>query len=68
MTAFWDTAPFNLVEVERRFRDAYCHFLQGSSLIALMMEAICTSGTSAYFKESTQRDIPEGCNFLSFLY
>jgi hypothetical protein len=23
-TAFWDTAPCRLVEVDRRFRDAYC--------------------------------------------
>jgi hypothetical protein len=24
MTAFWETAPYNLVEVDRRFRGAYC--------------------------------------------
>jgi hypothetical protein len=24
MTALWDTAPCSLVEVDRRFRDAYC--------------------------------------------
>jgi hypothetical protein len=24
MTAFWDNAPCSLVEVDRRFRDAYC--------------------------------------------
>jgi hypothetical protein len=24
MTAFWDIAPRNLLEVDRRFRSAYC--------------------------------------------
>jgi hypothetical protein len=30
MTAFWDIAPCGLVKVDRRFRDAYCLYLQGS--------------------------------------
>jgi hypothetical protein len=25
MAAFWDIAPCSLVEVDRRFRSAYCH-------------------------------------------
>jgi hypothetical protein len=29
MTEFWDTAPRILVEVDRRFRGAYCFYYQG---------------------------------------
>jgi hypothetical protein len=29
MTAFWDIAPCSLVEVDRRFRSAYCLHHQG---------------------------------------
>jgi len=46
MTAVWDTAPYSLVEVDRRFRGAYCLHYQ------------VTSETSVYFNETTQRYIP----------
>jgi hypothetical protein len=29
MTSFWDTAPCSLVDVDRRFRGAYCLHHQG---------------------------------------
>jgi hypothetical protein len=29
MTAFWDIAPCSLIEVDRRFRGAYCVHHQG---------------------------------------
>jgi hypothetical protein len=29
MTAFWDRGPCSVVEVDRRFRDAYCLYHQG---------------------------------------
>jgi hypothetical protein len=31
MTAFWDTALFSLVKVDRRFRGAYCVYHQGET-------------------------------------
>jgi hypothetical protein len=40
MIAFWDIAPFGLVQVHRRFNGAYC----------LMMEAVRTCGMSVYFR------------------
>jgi hypothetical protein len=54
----WDTAPFSGVEVDLRFRGAYCvHHYD-----APMMEAVCTSETSVYFNETTRRYISEGCH------
>jgi hypothetical protein len=50
MTAFWDMAPCSLVKVDRRFRYA-CW------LIALIMEAVRISETSAYFNKTTRRCI-----------
>jgi hypothetical protein len=44
---FWD------VEVDRRFKGAYC------PIIALMMEAVRTSETSVNFNVTTRRYIPE---------
>jgi hypothetical protein len=62
MTAFWDTALYNLVEVDRRFRDQYCPI---TTVIALIMDAVLTSETSAYFYETTWYCIPEGCHLHS---
>jgi hypothetical protein len=45
MTAFWDIEPRSLVEVDRRFRGAYCLHHQGDE-------------TSIYFNETTWRYIP----------
>jgi hypothetical protein len=60
MTVFWDVAPCCRVEIDRRFRGAYClHHYQG----ALMMEVVGTSETLAYFYETTWRNIPEDSNF-----
>jgi hypothetical protein len=50
MTAAWDIAPCNLVEVDQRL-----------SAIALMMEAIRFSETSVYFYETTGYYITEDC-------
>jgi hypothetical protein len=44
MTAFWDTALYNLVEVDRRFRDQYCPI---TTVITLIMDAVLISETSA---------------------
>jgi hypothetical protein len=57
MTAFWEKAPRSLVEVDRRFRRAYCLHHQG----AILTEAPRTSETSDYFK-STRPFIPEVCH------
>jgi hypothetical protein len=57
MTVFWDVAPCNVVQIDRRFRDAYC------LLIALMMEAVSTSETSVSFYQTTP--IPEDSHLCS---
>jgi hypothetical protein len=49
MTVFWDIAPYILIEIDRRFRGAFC----------LMMEAVNTSEKSVNFYETTRRTIPE---------
>jgi hypothetical protein len=51
MAAFCDIAPCSLVEVDRRFRGAYCHHQYG----ALMMEAVNTFETSANFYHKTEQ-------------
>jgi hypothetical protein len=51
MTDFWGIELCCLVEVDWRFRGAYCLHYPG----VLMMEAERTSETSVYF-----RDIPQG--------
>jgi len=45
----------SLVQVDLRYRGAYCLYHQ-----ALMMEAVNTSETSAYVYEATWLYIPEG--------
>jgi hypothetical protein len=54
MTVFWGIAPCIIVEIDRRFRCAYCFHN-----IALVMEAARTSETSVYFNENTRRCIRE---------
>jgi hypothetical protein len=55
ITAFWDIAPYSLVEADRRFRST----VRTASVITLMMEAVCTS---VYFNETTRRYIPGDCH------
>jgi hypothetical protein len=55
LRVFWDIAPCSHVEVDRRFRGAYCLHHQW----ALMMETVHTSETSVNFNASTKRYIPE---------
>jgi len=46
MTMLWNVAPCSLVEIDRRFRDAYCgstRIIARGLHIALMMEAVSTS-------------------------
>jgi hypothetical protein len=50
MTAFWDTAPCNLVDVDRRFRGTFCLHHRPD-------DEVRTSGTSVYFSEATGRYI-----------
>jgi Arc/MetJ family transcription regulator len=45
MKAFWDIASRTLVEISRHF-------------IALIMEVVRTSETSAYFNETARRYVP----------
>jgi uncharacterized protein (DUF305 family) len=52
---FWDVAPCSQVDVDRRFRDAYCHHHQ----IALTMEAVRTSETLVNINLTLRRYIPE---------
>jgi hypothetical protein len=54
MTAFWNVAPCSLVEIDRRFRGAYCLHHQ----IALVIEAVSTSETSVNFYVTAGRNIP----------
>jgi hypothetical protein len=56
MAAFWVTALCSLVEVDRRFRGAYCLHRQGgqTSIIARISE------TSGNFNESSQLCTQEG--------
>jgi hypothetical protein len=56
MTIFWDIAPCNLVEVNRRLRGA---------VIALIKEAVSTSETSVNFYETTRRNYPEDSHLPS---
>jgi hypothetical protein len=64
MTAFWDIAPFSLIEADRRFRHAY--FLSsGRCFIAVMMEVLCTNETLVYFNEITGRYIPKSRHLLN---
>jgi hypothetical protein len=48
ITAFWNTAP--------------CSLVGAHEFIALMMESVRTFETSVYFKGTTRRYVPEGCN------
>jgi hypothetical protein len=70
--AVWNTALCSLVEVDRRFRGAYC---RPSSLIkaVALMDAVRMSEMSVYFNETTRALYPrrmsvifkEGKNFGS---
>jgi hypothetical protein len=53
MTALWEIALCGLVEVDRRFRGAYC-------FIVMMMEAVPTYETSIYFYETALRYVADG--------
>jgi hypothetical protein len=56
MTVFWNVGPCSLVDTDRRIRGAYCLTY---SLIALMLEAVRTSGTSVSFYQTTRPNIPD---------
>jgi hypothetical protein len=55
MTVFYDVAPCSLVEIGRRFRDAYCLHHQG----ALIMETVIISETMVIFYQTARRNITE---------
>jgi hypothetical protein len=57
--AFWDVPLCGVIEVNRRFRGAYCLRRQGAE----MMEAVNTSETSVNFNQTTWSNIPEDSNF-----
>jgi hypothetical protein len=54
--AFWDIAPCSFVEVDRRFRGAYCSRHQDDDE-ALLMETVSAFEISVYFYKTT-----EGCH------
>jgi hypothetical protein len=68
-SVFWDIAPRSLVETYRRFRDAYLLHHQTDQLlhlnrrfahcllIALIMQAVSTSGTLVNSYQTTYRNI-----------
>jgi hypothetical protein len=57
MRVFWDILSLcSLVGVDQRFRGAYCIHHR---VITLMIQAVCTSGTSVC-SETTWHYIPEG--------
>jgi hypothetical protein len=60
MTAFYDIEPCCLVEVNRRFRDAY----SAASIIRAMMKTVRTYETSVYF-ETTLRYIYSSGSIVS---
>jgi hypothetical protein len=41
MTVFWDNAPYSLVEVDRRFRGAYCLHHQGTCTEKWVAFSVC---------------------------
>jgi hypothetical protein len=55
MAVFWNFASCSLVDIERRFRGAYCLHQQGD----LMMEAVNSSETSANVYQTTRRKMTE---------
>jgi hypothetical protein len=55
---FWDVAPCSHVEVDRRFRHAYCLHHQDDE-VALMMAVVCISETLVNFDLTTWCYIPE---------
>jgi hypothetical protein len=61
MTAFWDVAPCSILELDRRFRCAYCLYHQGDRRES-------TSDTSANFYETTRRNIPEDSHLQVEIY
>jgi hypothetical protein len=64
-TVLWDMAPCSPIEVDRRFRGAYCLHNQGDELIALIIKAVLISETSIYFYETARHHIPERCHLFS---
>jgi hypothetical protein len=59
MTVFWDMAPWSLVQVDWRFRDAYYLHHHGDEMIIV---AARVSQNSVHICRSTQRYIPESCH------
>jgi hypothetical protein len=57
-TAFWDMAPYSLIEVARRFRDT-ASFIR-TSIIALMMEAETPLKRRSASTRLKWRSVPEG--------
>jgi hypothetical protein len=60
VTVFWDVALCSLVEIDRRFRSAYCLHYQ-----ALMVEAERTSETPVSIYETTRHNVPEDSHICS---
>jgi hypothetical protein len=61
---FWDVASCSQVQVDQRFRGAYCLHHQA------MMEAVCTSEMLVNFNMTTRCNIPEDSklDFKWFIY
>lgn len=48
MTVFWDVAPCSLIEIDLRFRDAYCLNAM-ITIVDLIMEAVNTFKTTSQY-------------------
>jgi hypothetical protein len=57
MAVFWDVAPCNLIDIDRRFGGGYCQHYQ------VRKQAVSSSATSEY--RTTPRNIPEDSHIHS---
>jgi hypothetical protein len=64
VTAFWDTAPRSLVEVYRRFRDAYCLHHQGDDGAVRTSETSKRRSTSTNYAMLYHRTLSSSRNIL----
>jgi hypothetical protein len=65
MTVFWDVAQCSLIDIDRRFRGAYC--LTHGALNTLLMEAVSFSETSVSIHQTIRCNIPDDSHLQSGL-
>jgi hypothetical protein len=65
MAVIWDVAPGSQVDIDQRFRGAYC------SIIRAMIEAVSTSETSGNIYQTTHTPVfrkRNVCEKVKFIY